>query len=233
MERYMARVATGSLWCVVFSICSFFGTPSQATPIINEILQNPAAVSDSAGEWFELYNPDPTAVDLFDWRVEDLGSDIHPIDTHIVIPGGGFLVLGRSSTGNGGVALDYVYGSDISLGNGADELILFDASGAEIDRVEWDGGPSFPDPSGATMALLDPMLDNNIGSNWSVSTEPFGAGDLGTPGAINFMAAGPDPDPEPEPTTLHVPATVWLLSLALLLLMYYHPALQNIRRPSR
>ncbi len=25
--------------------------------VINEIIQNPAAIADAAGEWFELYNP--------------------------------------------------------------------------------------------------------------------------------------------------------------------------------
>ena len=30
-----------------------------------------------------------------------------------------------------------------------------------IDEVAYDGGPAFPDPNGASMALLDPVLDNN------------------------------------------------------------------------
>ena len=41
------------------------------------------------------------------------------------------------------------YGSSFSLANGDDELILENAMLTEIDRVEWDGGPTFPDPSGA------------------------------------------------------------------------------------
>lgn len=32
--------------------------------IINEIMRDPAGVSDSRGEWFELYNSDLFSVDL-------------------------------------------------------------------------------------------------------------------------------------------------------------------------
>ncbi|MCK4295939.1 MAG: T9SS type A sorting domain-containing protein, partial [Candidatus Marinimicrobia bacterium] len=55
--------------------------------------------------------------------------------------------------------------------------------------VAWDGGPNFPDPTGASMALNSPNLDNSIGSNWVESTTPYGAGDYGTPGSQNFPVA--------------------------------------------
>ena len=46
------------------------------------------------------------------------------------------------------------------------ELILISPLGETIDSVAWDNGETFPDPNGASMALLDPYLDNSIGSNW-------------------------------------------------------------------
>lgn len=177
-------------------------------------MQNPAAVSDTRGEWFELFNTDAAPVDLFHWRIADLGTNSHQIGDHLLLPGNGYLVLGRSASGNGGVSLDYVYGSDVSLGNGADQLLLFDASGLEVDRVAWDGGPTFPDPAGASMALLAPMLDNNLGAHWTTSTTPFGAGDLGTPGAANFAAAAP-----PAPSAVPLPNTLWLLLAPLVALL--------------
>ena len=64
-----------------------------------------------------------------------------------------------------GVTLFYQY-AGIALANGADELVLRDTGGVEMDRVEWDGGPGFPDPNGASMSLIDPALDNNVGANW-------------------------------------------------------------------
>ncbi len=32
--------------------------------IFSEIMQNPSAVSDSAGEWFELHNPTGSAINI-------------------------------------------------------------------------------------------------------------------------------------------------------------------------
>ena len=55
----------------------------------------------------------------------------------------------------------------------------------EIDRVAYDGGVTFPNPDGASMALLSPDLDNNLGQNWFVSADPWpgSAGDAGSPGS--------------------------------------------------
>jgi predicted extracellular nuclease len=155
--------------------------------VINEIMQNPAAVSDTNGEWFEVYNPTSTGIDINGWTIKDDDFDSHVIANGgpLVIPAGGFLVLGRNadSSLNGGVNVDYQY-ANFFLSNSGDEVVLLEGS-TEIDRVTYDGGPAFPDPNGASMSLKDPALDNNIGANWCTSTTPFGAGDLGTPGAVN------------------------------------------------
>ena len=171
--------------------------------VINEIMQNPAAVSDANGEWFELYNAGDTDVDINGWTIRDNDSDSHTIDNGgpLIIPAGGYLVLGRNGdpNTNGGVAVDYVYSSFI-LANGDDEIILLDGDNVEIDRVEYDGGPEFPDPNGASMELIDPALDNNVGDNWQEATTPYGDGDLGTPGGPNGEPAEPTPTPTPPPT---------------------------------
>ena len=180
-----------------------FGTPGEENDclsggefniLFNEIMQNPAAVNDDMGEWFELYNAGESDVDINGWLLEDEGSDMHEIDNGgpLVIPAGGYLVLGNNSDPgtNGGVNVDYNYGSNFFLSNSGDELILLNPFGVpegatEIDRVEWDNGATFPDPTGASMSLSDPLLDNNIGGNWCEATTPYGAGDSGTPGSLN------------------------------------------------
>ncbi|MCH8010807.1 MAG: VCBS repeat-containing protein [Candidatus Marinimicrobia bacterium] len=163
--------------------------PSAGEIVINEIMQNPDAVSDTNGEWFEIYNADTTAINLCGWTIKDLGTDNHVItcEEPLYIEPEEYFVLGRNDdiALNGGVEVDYKYSSFI-LANGDDEIILLDETGAEVDRVEYDGGPVFPDPTGASMALLDPESDNSIGSNWTVSATPYGAGDLGTPGLPNI-----------------------------------------------
>ncbi|MCB0577875.1 MAG: lamin tail domain-containing protein [Phaeodactylibacter sp.] len=167
--------------------------------VINEIMQNPAAVADADGEWFELYNTTLGSIDLNGWSISDAGTDLHVIDNGgpLLIPAGGYLVLGNNGdpAANGGVAVDYAYSSGtFNLANGADEIILTAPDLVEVDRVEWDDGATFPDPTGASMALQLTNLDNNDGANWCEAMTPYGAGDLGTPGAVNDCVPPPSFD---------------------------------------
>jgi endonuclease I len=167
---------------------------SAAQLVINEIMQNPSTVNDSDGEWFELYNPSQVAVDINGWTIRDsdpTNPDIHVITNGgpLLVPPGGFLVLGINDdlAVNGGVPVDYVYDpTDFFLANSSDEIVLLDASLTEVDRVDYDGGPSFPDPTGASMELArDRLSENHLGASWREAHTPYGDGDLGTPGAAN------------------------------------------------
>jgi hypothetical protein len=161
-------------------------------------MQNPSAVSDDKGEWFELYNNDTQTVDINGWIIKDDGSDYHVIDNGgpLTIDPGDYLVLGINDTMsvNGGVPVDYMYDHFI-LSNGEDEVVLVYSDGiTEVDRVEYDNGATFPDPNGKSMELKNPNFDNNDGANWDVSSTPYGDGDLGTPGAKNSdFVSGIDP----------------------------------------
>lgn len=165
------------------------GAQSTAAPgdvVITEVMQNPAAVGDNAGEYFEVLNATGADIDLDGWVIADDGSDSHTIAGTLVVPAGGYAVLGNNTdtATNGGAPVDYSYGSSFFLSNGADELVL-STGGTEIDRIEWDGGPAWPDPNGSSMQLCDPTTDNNVGANWAEGTATYGAGDIGTPGAAN------------------------------------------------
>ncbi len=196
----------GLVIVVVMTCSRLYG----GTLIINEIMQNPEAVNDTAGEWFELYNTTAGAIDIDGWTISDDGVNSHMINNGapLEVSAGGYLVLGINgdTAMNGGVSVDYVY-SGFSLGNTDDEIVLTDTGASEIDRVNYDGGPDFPDPAGASMALSlsvlagDPMTDNDIGANWEVSTVPYGT-DFGTPGSANVV---------PEPSTLSVLALGFIM----------------------
>jgi hypothetical protein len=156
--------------------------------IINEIMQNPSAVSDANGEWFEIYNNSDEEIDLNGFTIKDNDTDSHLITEETLIAPYSFAVLGRNAdtTTNGGVVLNYEY-SGINLANGADEILLIDPYGNTVDSVAYDGGSTFPAPNGATMALLELNLDNTIGGNWvEYDSLTYGDGDYGTPGALNF-----------------------------------------------
>ncbi|MCB2211831.1 lamin tail domain-containing protein [bacterium] len=168
---------------------------AQADIIINEIMQNPSMVSDSDGEWFEVYNSGASDVDMDGWTVEDLtnAAETFVVSGTAVVPAGGYFVFGVNGdfATNGGVNVDYVYPNTFYIGNGADEIVLWDAGMTEMDRVEYDGGTIWPDPNGASMQLIDPNLDNNDGTNWAEANLPYGDGDFGTPGAMNEWADPP------------------------------------------
>lgn len=133
MLKIITRIALTTIIGLTLSISANAGI------IINEIFRNPSAVSDSNGEWFELFNSGLTDIDINGWTLSDNDIDSHIINngSSLVISSGGFLVLGRSSntSANGGISVDYQYGG-LFLANGADELVLFDDVLSEIDRVE-------------------------------------------------------------------------------------------------
>ncbi len=173
---------------LVVLLCVSFGF-SQSI-IISEIMQNPDDVTDANGEWFELYNAGISAVDINGWTISDLGTDSHTISNGgpLTIPAGGFLVLARNANTveNGNLPADYEY-SSFTLGNTDDEIILTDDLSTEIDRVEYDGGPNWPSPSGASMVFIGaPGSDNNDPANWTTATvreANYGTGtDFGSPG---------------------------------------------------
>ena len=74
--------------------------------LISEVMANPAAVGDSRGEWFELFNPGAEAVNLRDITIGDDGRDHHRIETDLLILPGYYLTLARNGdpTLNGGFA---------------------------------------------------------------------------------------------------------------------------------
>ncbi|MFK7931145.1 MAG: MopE-related protein [Myxococcota bacterium] len=159
--------------------------------IITEIMQNPAFSDDKFGEYFEVYNDSGFDIVMCDgWEISDDGADSHTITGGpVTIAKDDWFVFGvdADTTANGGVTVDYEYSSFL-LSNGADEVVLsFD--GTEIDRVDYDGGSDFPDPTGASMNL-DPDnrddSDNDDGSLWcEADSEITSGGDYGTPGAAN------------------------------------------------
>jgi len=184
------------LVALVMAAILFSALPALAADtdiVITEIIQNPDEILDSAGEWFEIHNTGPDPVDLEGWTIRDDGIDSHVITTggSVIVPAGGYAVLARTDTLTTEIPpipVLYVYGDDIAIGNGADELILENASLVLINEVWYDGGTLWPDPTGASMMFDETQADNNIGANWYVApagTEYDRYGNLGTPGAAN------------------------------------------------
>ncbi|MEO7083152.1 MAG: lamin tail domain-containing protein [Gemmatimonadaceae bacterium] len=152
--------------------------------VINEIMANPAAVSDAKGEWFELYNPGASAVDIQHYHIASQYDAGFTITKSLIVPAGGYVVLAKvaSPTANGGATVDYAYGSAINLLNGSDWLAIRDAKNATVDSVAWRSTTS-----GKSWSLKNPSVAHAAVGNpvWQLATSKFGAGDFGTPRARN------------------------------------------------
>lgn len=197
-----------SLLCLVFT-CTFSSDSKAATVsdlLITEIMANPLAVSDTQGEWFELFNPTSESINLSGLLLSDDGSNSHTISsrTDLMINSGSYFVMARNgdSSQNGGFTANYVY-SSFSLGNTQDQIIFSDMSG---ELLRFDYGAGFV-PSGGSMELIDAVL---LPSNFAATSTTFGSGDFGTPGSSGsfIQATGVTPVP--------IPGTVWLLSAGLI-----------------
>ncbi|RMG19332.1 MAG: hypothetical protein D6729_05615 [Deltaproteobacteria bacterium] len=161
-----------------------FDAPPAAVPaaagdlVITEILYDPEALPDAAGEWLEIHNPGADPLDLAGCTIADRVSEA-PLDGVQVAPGG-YVTLARSATP--GFVPDAVIG--LTLNNGGDALTLR-CGGVEIDAVDY--GTGFPVASGASLSLA-PGLDhvaNDRPEAWCLAEHRYGRGDRGTPGAPN------------------------------------------------
>ncbi|MDA1348797.1 MAG: MBL fold metallo-hydrolase [Chloroflexi bacterium] len=156
---------------------------------VTEMMVNPSAVSDAAGEWFEVFNTrSDVGVDINGWTIKDLGSNRHTIEASglLRVPPLGYMVLGRNTDpgSNGGAEIDYRY-STFSLSNSADEVVLLDTSGNVIDAVAYSSAIVY---DGASTSLDPATLDstsNDVEANWCAATSDLPGGDKGTPGRPN------------------------------------------------
>jgi len=177
--------------CFIFSVGLLLSLATPATPqvVVNEIMSDPDAVSDSKGEWIELYNSSDSTIQLKGLIIRDGGRDWHVIDpdNDLLIAPGSFAVLGRSadSTENGGYMPDYVY-SNFQLSNSDDEVVLAGSGETVIDSVAY--GPGWPLERGASLELISPDSDNSDPSSWGSAEAIFGLGDRGTPGKWNSIS---------------------------------------------
>ncbi len=159
--------------------------------VITELLINPAG-TDEDHEWFEVHNPTASPVDLAGWTISDDAFDAHTIEGPLIVPAGGYAVLGDNAdtATNGGAPVDYSYADQVNLSNSSDELYLDDAWGTRIETLIWNTADGFPATQGAASSLDTDALSaaaNDDPTSWCES--PAGAfgtsGDLGSPGAPN------------------------------------------------
>ncbi len=168
--------------------------------LITEMMANPAAVSDSNGEWFEILNTSSNPIDLNGLSLRDNGSNQHNIDSPLPqwINPNEYFVLGRNgeSTTNGGYSANYVY-SDFTLGNTSDAIIL-EFNGVLIDSLIYNS--ALFGTAGNSIEII------STGYGLTADHLRYGDGDIGTPGSAGSYS------PVAE---VPIPAAGWLFISAL------------------
>lgn len=164
--------------------------PQPGDLVITELMPDPSAVADGAGEWIEVL----VTADV-DLNGLELGDDPSSPDATLPIGGdclaasaGDRVVLAKNAdeTLNGGLPpVLATFGFNLTNGGGT----LFVGMGGEaFDTVTWTGST----PGAAWTvdpAAEDPIANDDPGS-WCVATDPYGAGDRGTPGAQGPACGG-------------------------------------------
>ncbi|MEL7534088.1 MAG: lamin tail domain-containing protein, partial [Bacteroidota bacterium] len=166
---------------------SRFCDPSPPSVIINEIQYHYDLQLGSLaiGDWLELYNPNPSAIDLSDWQIQDQ-QNTYILPPGTSIPANGFAILASDPTAFAMAhpTATLVYGPlGFSLNNGGEQLILSSDQGCLVDALQYNDKSPWPeeaDGSGNSLALSDPNSDNADPLAW------FSSNNLGgTPAAAN------------------------------------------------
>ena len=202
---------------VTYSVLSGSGTFDGLFTAIDDIAFAPS-YSIAINEFFFRSNEDvPDYVELFNYGSEDIDltgwsliidgdivdSDSNGFDEYTISAGEYLLLAGEDPFFNedadefyAGEDIDNSLFFDISLGY-SDPIQLLDASGNEVDFIDYDDDAGWPSGSsyrGHAVELSDPYSDNNDPSNWASSdaegtymyTEGGDTGeDFGTPGEVN------------------------------------------------
>ena len=169
-------------------------TPAGAAVVINEIMYDSNYTPDI--EYIELYNTGPAAQNLVDWYLLDNNS-AHPkcyllgtlgVGQYLVIAADTALFRARypSVTNLNPKGFD-PGGLGFGLGNSGDQVRLFDDNGYMRDSVQYQTSGDWPADAaghGPSCELVNPVLDNTVGTNWLASV-PVG----GTPGTVNSVYA--------------------------------------------
>jgi hypothetical protein len=177
--RIRAADSTGLTYDQTFSL-SVVDRPR--TVVINEIHYNGPSnvVQDS---FIELCNPTDSAIDISHWRLTGGVDFFFPPNS--LIPAHGFAVLAESPA-----TVQQLYGAAAfgpwngGLNNDGENLSLRDALNNSVDEVNFQS--EFPWPiaangNGPSAQLINPTLDNDLGSSWMSG--------IPTPGATNSVFA--------------------------------------------
>ena len=138
--------------------------------VINEIHHNPPD-NTVRQEFIEIFNPDQDEVNLGGWRLS--GAVNYVFSEEVKIGGGEYLVIAEDpETLRETLNVSALGPYEGSLDSDGETLRLRNLEDEVVDLVDYRTGFPWPVASsggGASMELLNPSLDNSLGSSWRAS----------------------------------------------------------------
>ena len=183
-----------SLSAVILIFTSLPCAGLHAGVVVNEIMYNPT----DGGEYIELHNSGPTAVELGGWSLS--GAVEFTAAEGASIGAGAYLVVAADAevftASYPGVPAEALLGEfSGSLGNDGELLMLSDSDGAVIESFSWgDNSPwdFLADGYGASLERLCADASPGLSENWRAGTLPVAPDEAsGTPARVNDATACP------------------------------------------
>jgi hypothetical protein len=189
------RVFDGVFWSALTE--AEYCTADASEVVITEIFADADGLDDHR-EWFEVYNRSNRSININGWSIRGNDGNHHLINNGVPLWLQPFshAVLSASADENlnGGVSPFYVYGDDIVLGNGNDEILLLQGEFI-VDSVGYGAFQRTPreihvnitpEPVNGVAIGLTGNYRFGLASGWELQSSPFGPfGDFGTPGRAN------------------------------------------------
>ena len=178
-------------------------TESDRIIVINEINYNSSDLLKTK-DWVEIMNNGLSTVDLSGWLLSDSGPD-----TGFVFPSGlslapnEYLVICNDLKNFRTVHPDIqnsIGDFPFGLSSTGDMIRIYDKTRTVMDGVDYSTTSPWPENAngtGATIELINPNLDNEMGVNW------MGSNNGGTPGSLNYTY---------NPTSIETPFLTDLVS---------------------
>jgi hypothetical protein len=182
--------------------------------IITEYLADPVGVSDSLGEYFEIFNTTAADIDLAGLIVRDDGSNSFTVSA-ATVGAGAFAIFSGSDGSSLGLTPDYVYGGSMSLTNTDDEIGLFRPDDSLISKMVYTDGDFFGDGIAHELAAINSGTPSVLtgpasGTDFVGATLALPLGNFGSPGFAGGTTI--------QPPAVPVPAAVWMFGSALSIL---------------
>jgi DNA/RNA endonuclease G (NUC1) len=161
--------------------------------VVNELMANPAGVTDADAEYLELWNRGPTPVNLNGFQVQDNSPSRETIGSDVIVPANGFVVFGHTTNTslNGGITVDYI-SSSVGLANAADRFRIWAPGGALLDSVAYTSVSALSGVARERRVGV-PKSPDVDGPGWQNPSTIYDAanGNRGTPHAANSPYVAP------------------------------------------